>query len=391
MKKIYVYKGDLDYERISEEIKKNHFLEIVPCDNVPKLLKCKNEYIFLPKNLVDDIVYQNLINNNTVISSLTELDDIPFQRAAIEISGCCNAMCKYCPTGINYKKEKSYFQFDDFKRNVEYLIENKIIDSGTVFDLYSWGEPLLNPEFDKITTFLADINIEYTLSTNGSMVPKGEAYNLSKLSQLVISMPGFSTFSYQNMYGFSFKKIISNIESIIKLFRKCGFEGNILFLYHIYQYNISEIKEAKQFARKFDADFYPCFAFPISLDLCIDYLTKNIDYKKLYRMSKELIMFHIDSIISKRPANYYCGQSKLLTIDEHGYLVLGCCTDKYSKYAGSEYKHKLVTTMKKSEIRKYKTNIFSSYVCEICRNCNADFCGSNCGNYTNEFIKGIKI
>lgn len=71
---------------------------------------------------------------------ITYLPYLPF-RLNIETGNICNLRCPLCPTGIgDVSMKKGILSFKLFKHVADQLINN--IQS---INLYSWGEPLLNP------------------------------------------------------------------------------------------------------------------------------------------------------------------------------------------------------------------------------------------------------
>ena len=81
-------------------------------------------------------------------------------RIAIDISGFCNAKCKWCVTGRKNRRgesigKKEFMSYDFFKRLYDHLIEEPIIMHDKEIMLYSWGEPLLNPDYVRIIEYLA--------------------------------------------------------------------------------------------------------------------------------------------------------------------------------------------------------------------------------------------
>ena len=346
-------------------------------------------------------IYQKLLQNGTKAQAILKdwrwLKEIPYMRTAIEISGGCNARCKYCPSGRynlnpSGKNSVEFMSARQFIGLIEYMTEMHILAPESIVDLYNWGEPLLNPDFPEIAGWLSKNRFEYTVSTNASCPVAFQGKDdLKGLKSLIFSMPGFSQDSYDKIHGFCFEKIKRNIRQILNEFREHGFSGYGKIAFHIYQFNIHEIKNAKAFADELGLDFYPYFAIPASIDLAFGFIDHTLDYEILREISRDLLTFYIDDLVKERPEGYSCQQDNLLTINEKGQLVLGCCADKYSRVCADNYILGEIKQMSLREIKRKKTNIFSGTTCTYCRKIGADYFGSNGGNRSSEILRRFLV
>lgn len=87
-------------------------------------------------------------------------DRVPI-TADIILNNFCNYSCDYC----RYKHGKEYMSYKVFEMVVSRLIELGIRG----FILTGGGEPTLNPDFDKIVTYLEDNELPYGVNTNFSV------------------------------------------------------------------------------------------------------------------------------------------------------------------------------------------------------------------------------
>jgi len=261
-----------------------------------------------------------------------------FNLVWFEISGICNAKCKYCQTGrANIERltskppvEKQQFvDLDEFKKSIEYMLANHFINTNTIIGLFSYGEPFLHPKFKEIIYYLSSLNLNIALSTNASKPIYFESSNALKyLKHLTFSMSGFSQESYDKIHGFNFNKIKENIISIIENFRQCGFTGSAFIAYHIYQFNITEIQAAMEFAKKYDIKFNGYCAYFNGKDMFEKYLKNELEYSDLKSASTDLLLGSIEYRLTEfnqmDKNNYNCAQFDILTIDENC-NVLTCC------------------------------------------------------------------
>lgn len=97
-----------------------------------------------------------------------------FEKITLDISNICNAKCKWCTTGINNRSKASISRFmraNEFEDIINYCLDHSIINQNSDVELYSWGEPFLNPEILDILDIIVEKGIGgYNLSTNGSKV-----------------------------------------------------------------------------------------------------------------------------------------------------------------------------------------------------------------------------
>lgn len=241
---------------------------------------------------------------------------------SIEISGRCNAQCKWCVTGSGEtKKEPSQFMSRrKFEEIITDLHNNGEISRKTTIHLYNWGEPFLNPELLDILKVISDRGHKYVLSTNASRYIQIPKYLQKNLATLIISMPGFGQDSYDKIHKFSFDKIISNI----KLFMNDINPGKILVNIHIYQFNQDELRPAIAFFTEHGISVYPSFAYFNNYNVMIKYLDKTLPEEVYSEAVNDICLDYVDNLLLKSSENYHCPQWDSLTIDEFGRKI-SCC------------------------------------------------------------------
>lgn len=357
----------------------------IPIISIEELKKIKDiDYIVIASMYIDEIK-EFLMKNETeieIIDNWSLLSGMSYSSVNIEISGKCNAKCRWCQTGkknlngiINYGDFMSY---DKFKEIYFHCRKENIIVDETVIDLFNWGEPFLNPEFNKIIEFLNEQGAQFTLSTNGSIVRKFKDENVLKnLKILTLSMPGFSEESYNIMHGFNFEKIKDNIKEIIQNFRTCGFIGKCYISYHVYQFNKHEILAAKKFADEIGIDIFPYYAYFNAHNMAISYLENTMDYNELKLSGKQLDLFYVDELIEHRPENYICPQYSKLVLDEQGSVLLCCGIDKDCK----DYSWGNICNLSLKELYKIKQKCKICDTCNKCSELRLDYWGHNVKHY----------
>jgi MoaA/NifB/PqqE/SkfB family radical SAM enzyme len=286
-----------------------------------------------------------------------------YKTVTFEIYGICNAKCPWCVTGNRSLLEScypsSFINIEDFEKVIDRLIELKLIGDKTVIILYSWGEPLIHPQFNDILKILSSRNIAFSISTNASKPVKVERGLLTQLRQVTISMPGFSQKSYDRIHGFKFKKILRNIDIILDNFIKAGFIGKVRVSYHIYQFNLGEMQAAKNFCDQRKISFSPYVAYLNDFNLTKSYLNDTLRYETLKKLSKDLLLYYIEETIALAPKNYVCPQYDMLTIDERCHVLTCCVVPKdHPDYSIGSFFY-----LSPDEIKKLKV---SQKICKEC-------------------------
>ena len=149
------------------------------------------------------------LQNHTILKNKllyhAKFDNKPI-TADIFLTNFCNNNCKYCTykrwNDLDQNKQTKYMLFEEFKKYTNRLLELGV--KGLV--LTGGGEPTLNPDFDKITSWLEKNNIDYGINTNFNIFKK------FKPKFIKISFDGYDEISYKEIRGTdSYNTVIKNI------------------------------------------------------------------------------------------------------------------------------------------------------------------------------------
>ncbi len=222
--------------------------------------------------------------------------------------------------------------------------------------LFNWGEPFLHPKLPDILKVLNNLNLNWGISTNASKRIEFMGEDTFKRCQyFCFSMSGFSQDSYDKIHGFNFENITENIVSITNNIRLCGITSTPIIAFHIYQFNIEELRPAIMFAAKHELGILPSYAAINDFERMIKYLSGKLEYEDVLRAGKELLLHPMDNInFIHRPAFTTCSQFSFLSLDSDCNLIT-CCGD--STVIGKVYDTDLT---KLNSIRK------SSPACKRC-------------------------
>lgn len=325
-------------------------------------------------NAVDEVCEQLYrITDKPIILNWKEMVE---RRFSIDISGCCNARCRWCSTGRkNLKKgfEGHYMSFDMFVQIYNHMCKIGLLRKYNEILLYSWGEPFLNPDYERIILFLRDNHQIFSLSTNAS-VPKfindekRDCY--STVKTIVFSMPGFSQYSYNQMHGFRLETIKSNIKEIMKNLNQNGFHGNSLISYHLYRNNIDELKSAYDFATELGIEIVPIVAYFASYELAKEYLLDSMDESDICLSRNDLFLNHVRKLIKDRPKEYRCLVENVISIHFDGRIELCCCCDDS---ADDFLWTNILSINSLSEWNNYRAKMLQSNTCLECRELGIDY------------------
>lgn len=252
-----------------------------------------------------------------------------YHEVCIEISGICNAKCKYCPSGNEKNAEKrGMMSVETFEAIVQKLIQNGIIGSESQIDLFWWGEPFLNSELSKIIEITQKYKIPYVLSTNAYYYRKLTKDDLKNIKRFIISIPGFSQESYDRIHGFDFEIIKQNIKKYVNDLDDAGKLDKIWLAYHIYQFNLDEIYLAYSFCNNLGISFNPGFAFPLLVEDRINYAKGSLELNREHEILKDIVTAQLDNMIKNSDRSSCIYQTRNFVIDEKG-KIYGCLNMKH--------------------------------------------------------------
>lgn len=286
-----------------------------------------------------------------------------FPVICFEIVGNCNSKCPYCITGKKNQPKGGVIDTFVFKNAIHKILEYGLFEKGkSVLYLYNWGEPFLHPKFNELIIIINGFDIKYGLSTNASKVPVINKDVARNLHSLRFSMSGFSYDSYNKIHGFDFETIKDNIRRIVHELRACGYKGLFEICYHIYQFNLHEMKECERFANKLGVVFSPYYASIVDWWQAQAILKGDLPYKELRDVSKDLFLYYFWEKIEKSPRNGCWLWDEYFVIDEYG-KVATCCalpTNHHDYYCGDLLKDNIEDILKKRITRPVCKDCISS-------------------------------
>lgn len=270
-----------------------------------------------------------------------------YDHVTLEITNYCNAKCKWCKTGKNNRnsigntKSHKYLSVNELEKMITFCEMNSIIKKDSIFDLFNWGEPFLNPSLNDIIKHLSAHGYRIGLSTNASNYVKLE--NLDYIKYLIISISGFTEESYSKIHGLNFEKIKQNIAKFSNDFSKNGMGNKVILNFHVYQYNLDELSLAESFCEENNIVFSPHIAYLADESIFIPYLEKKLDNETLFEASKDILFGMIEKVRTKQDIerNFECPQLDNLVLDEQ-MNVIPCCLFTSNEKIGNLYEFQSV-------------------------------------------------
>jgi MoaA/NifB/PqqE/SkfB family radical SAM enzyme len=284
-----------------------------------------------------------------------------FKAVYFEAVGYCNAKCAYCHSGVSRPARAKFLDVDVFRQSLTRLLAEEVVQKRQVISLYNWGEPVLHPRLGELAGVVNDLGLKYAFSTNASRVPKIDRAFVQSLDHVIFSMPGFSQEAYDRIHGFRFPEILANIDRIVNACREHGFKGRFAISYHVYKFNLGEMRPCEQFADERDIHFNPYYAILNNWWEINDYVTGRLPEEKRQVAKRDLFTLdEIERVMAEAPkSGYRCPQNDFLNIDESGTIVTCCQIGKGDPGYGNGH---AVTDDLQAAIQKKMTNA----VCNGC-------------------------
>lgn len=255
-----------------------------------------------------------------------------FKAVIFDVVGHCNARCPYCVTGANPCQVKAAISVDLFEKTLVRLLDQGAIAPGAVISLYCWGEPLLHPDLAGLAQVLVRLGLRIGISTNGSIRATFTPSMVASLDHIMFSMPGFSQRSYDRISRLPFERVRDNIAAIVADLRSKRFGGQTWIAYHIYQFNLNELRACERFAANLKIGFNPCVAMINEWSLLQGWLKGTLSVEQMRRISEDLLCSGVRPMMQAAPANYHCPQWDYLIIDEQANALVCCQTPKSADY-----------------------------------------------------------
>jgi cyclic pyranopterin phosphate synthase len=141
----------------------------------------------------------------------------PLRDLRISVTDRCNFRCTYCMPkevfghGYRFLDRKELLDFEEITR-----LARAAVEVGVTKLRLTGGEPLLRRDLEQLIAMLAELDVEITLTTNASLLPrKAQALKDAGLDRITVSLDAMDdpTFRAMNDVDFSVDRVLEGIEA----------------------------------------------------------------------------------------------------------------------------------------------------------------------------------
>lgn len=180
--------------------------------------------------------------------------------AHISPANVCNVHCERCPAHDAGTAGRTHLPFETYE---------KFMDSAAPYLLYaimwSWGEPLLNPDIYRMFASARQRNVLSVTSSNLNHFGEDHAREMvaSGLDALVVALDGTTPETYERTRpGGSFQAVVDNTRLLVAEKRRTGAATPVVNLRMVVsRENEHEVEEFRRLARELDVDMVSFKAF----------------------------------------------------------------------------------------------------------------------------------
>lgn len=190
---------------------------------------------------------------------------------SVDIAGACNLRCISCPSGNLRPLHKGGLMSANIYQNVlnKLLVELPLLGS---IQLYTWGEPMLNPQLPEIIRMTRAANVLSALSTNLNTNNDFREVIAAKPDWFKVSLSGYGPNYEITHTGGNWKRLYDNLHKL-KAYRKAYHpDMHVVVNYHIYKRNrYEEYDQMRQLCDALGFVFRPNQAYLYPMDNVMDY------------------------------------------------------------------------------------------------------------------------
>jgi MoaA/NifB/PqqE/SkfB family radical SAM enzyme len=196
-----------------------------------------------------------------------ELNDID---PSVDVAGMCNLRCISCPRGNeNTQPAKGFMSAQTYRKVLDKLLR-EIPLMGSI-QLYTWGEPLLNPELPEIVAMTREASVLTAISSNLNYAKNLEAVIAAHPDWFKVSCSGWEETYELTHTGGRWDIFLTNLRKLVQLRNRIHPEMQITVNYHLYKHNIGEdYRRMEALCKELSLIFRPSPAYLYPVDAVLD-------------------------------------------------------------------------------------------------------------------------
>jgi cyclic pyranopterin phosphate synthase len=141
----------------------------------------------------------------------------PLRDLRISVTDRCNFRCVYCMPKEVYGRDHKFLErrelltFEEIAR-----VARTFVDAGVTKIRITGGEPLVRRDLERLVAQLAELDVDLTLTTNGSLLPqKAQSLADAGLRRITVSLDSLddAVFRALNDVDFSVQRVLDGIDA----------------------------------------------------------------------------------------------------------------------------------------------------------------------------------
>ncbi|QWD83808.1 radical SAM protein [Polynucleobacter sp. MWH-P3-07-1] len=211
----------------------------------------------------------------------------------IEVEGKCNLVCKTCDMGLpSANKGRGHMGIDLFKDVLDKMVQEIPLMNSVA--LYTWGEPLLNPDLPKIIRECKRQGVASEVSTNLEYHKYLEEFLLAEPDQIVAPCAGVGERYERGRTGGTWDQYLKGLEKIAEYKNRFNLDYNVRIMYHLYKDNLdADLDYMKDLSKTFGFSLIPIVAhiFPGQV---YQYAVNGVDIPDVMQEASANLIFPLE-------------------------------------------------------------------------------------------------
>jgi MoaA/NifB/PqqE/SkfB family radical SAM enzyme len=235
---------------------------------------------------------------------------------SVDVAGMCNLKCISCPRGNTKQQPPAGLMSVTVYQKVLNKLIKEIPLLGSV-QLYTWGEPLLNPELPEIIRITREAKVLSALSSNLNYGKNLEAVVAAKPDWFKVSCSGWAENYELTHTGGKWGLFVDNLQRLAEFRNSIHPEMQIVLNYHLYKHNTGEdYRKMESLCHELSMIFIPNHAYLYPLDSVMDFIDGRMLSPQAEETIPMLLMTLEEGLLSAKDRAYLpCPEERCLPIN----------------------------------------------------------------------------